>query len=371
MEKENVPTMLTYIKETPEQLSINTARSKELTKALVNLYLKKDYETIWIIACGSSSNASQCAKPFMMKYLNCDIKIVTPSTFVYTENKLKENDLAFVISQSGCSTNSIAALNKLKELGYPPIGITGNIDSDFKDYSDPIIDYGVGIETVGYVTKGVTTLAQFLMLFALEAALAKGTISQNIYNEVLNELKDVPRRHEVVQNETWDFYERNKAILTSMNVSYTCGFLQGYGIATEGALKLGETIKIPSFAYEAEEFIHGPNLQLTPNYTLFFIDDFSVGSDRLIQIYKAAHSVSDKVFAITNNTAIDDKYSVRLPFDIKEPLLSPLYVLPFFQIIAHQATTDLNRWNKHPMFAHFKEYADSKTESIKDIMPEL
>ena len=155
-----------------------------------------------------------------------------------------------------------------------------------------------------------------------------------------------------------------------MNVCYCCCFIQGYGIATEAALKIGETIQIPSFAYEAEEFIHGPHLQLTPYYTLFFIDDFSLGSDRLIQIYQAAHSVSDYVFAITNNPIVDDQHALRLPFEIKEPLLSPLYLLPFFQIIAYQVTTDLNKWNKHPMLANFEKYVDSKTETIKKVMPD-
>lgn len=367
----NTPTMLTYIEETPMQLAKNTANRKLLTKQLVDLYVKNHYSTIWIVACGSSSNGSNCAKPFMMKYLNCDVKIVPPSTFLYSEHNLKDDDMVFVVSQSGCSTNSIDALKKIKELGFTAIGLTGNVDSDFKDVADIVIDYGVGVETVGYVTKGVTTLAQFLMLFALEAAYALQIISENKYLSVIKELEEVPERHKKVQEETWEFYKKNQDYLTAMTVSYTCGFMQGYGVATEGALKIGETIQIPSFAYEAEEFIHGPNLQLTPNYTLFFIDDCDMGSERLAQIYQASRSVSKRVFAITNNPVVDDDHAVRLPFEMVEPALLPLYTLPFFQIIAHQATTDLNKWEKHPMFAHFKDYTESKTETIKKVMPNL
>jgi len=83
--------------------------------------------------------------PFLTKYLNCDVKIISPNTFIYSESNLKDNDFAFVVSQSGCSTNSIEALKKLKELGFPAIGLTGNIESDFKEFADMIIDYGVGI----------------------------------------------------------------------------------------------------------------------------------------------------------------------------------------------------------------------------------
>ena len=59
----------------------------------------------------------------------------------------------------------------------------------------------------------------------------------------MKELHEVPARHETIQKETFDFYQRNKAALTSMSVSYTCGFIQGYGIACEGALKIGETVQ--------------------------------------------------------------------------------------------------------------------------------
>lgn len=353
------PTMLTYIEETPVQLELNNKNSKELTKELVNLYLQKKYKTIWIVASGSSSNASNCAKPFMMKYLNCNVEIVPPNTFLYSDLTYTDDDFIIVISQSGCSTNSIDALKKLKSINKKAIGITGNINSDFKDYADVVIDYGVGEETVGYVTKGVTTLAQFLMLFALEAS---GT-------KFIEELNDVPNRHKIIQEETNAFYEKNKALLTSMTVSYACGFMQGYGIATEAALKIGETVQIPSFAYEAEEFIHGPNLQLTPNYTLFFIDDLYKGSKRLEQIYLASRSVTDRCFAITNSDFVDDDHAIRLPFEIGEPLLSPLYLLPFFQILAFRITTDLNKWHRHPMFKDFEKLVSCKTEKVKEIMP--
>ena len=83
MGTDNKPTMLTYVENTPEQLAYNIAHSKELTKTLVDLYVGKGYKNIWIIACGSSNNGCQCAKPFMMKYLGVDVKIVPPNSFIY------------------------------------------------------------------------------------------------------------------------------------------------------------------------------------------------------------------------------------------------------------------------------------------------
>lgn len=372
MGTDNKPTMLTYVENTPEQLAYNIAHSKELTKTLVDLYVGKGYKNIWIIACGSSNNGCQCAKPFMMKYLGVDVKIVPPNSFIYLENQMCETDLAFVVSQSGCSTNSIEALDKLKSMGHTAVGLTGCVESDFKDHADVVIDWGVGVETVGYVTKGVTTLAQFLMLFTLESALLKEKISQETYDALIAEMNETPERHKTIQKETWDFYNTNEKILTSMDVVYTCGFMQGYGIATEGALKIGETVKVPSFPYEAEEYIHGPNLQLSPNYTVFCIDDLAEGSARMAQIYAATRSVTDEAFFISNNPIVDDAHAIRLPFDIKEPLLMPLYVLPVFQILAYQITTVLDSWENHPMFRkEFKKLANTKTENILKMMPDF
>ena len=145
--------------------------------------------------------------------------------------------------------------------------------------------------------------------------------------------------------------------------------MQAYGIATEAALKIGETVKVPSFAYEAEEYIHGPNLQLSPDYTVFCIDDLAEGSERMAQIYAATRSVTDEAFFITNNPAVDEDHAIRIPFDIHESLLMPLYVLPVFQILAYQITTVNDSWDNHPMFRDFKKHANTKTDNILKVMP--
>ncbi len=367
---ETTPTMLTCIEETPAQLKLNVERADELTAKLVDLYVKTACRSIWIVACGSSLNGTLCARYFMMKYLKCEVKVVTPATFIYREHDVHGDDFVFVISQSGCSTNSIEALDKLRKLGVTAIGLTGNVESDFKDHADLVIDYGVGEETVSYVTKGVVALAQFLMLFAIEAGCKIGTVAAEQRAALIEEMADAPRRHEIVQQETWDLYRRRKADFTSMTVVNHCGFLQGYGIVSEGALKFSETIQVPSFAYEGEEWIHGPNLQLTPNYTVICVDHLTEGSDRLVDIYLAARTVTDRAFIVTNSSRVDDDHAIRLPFDIDEPLMMPLYVLPFYQIVAHQVTTDLHRWEKHPLFEEcFHKAISAKTERIDKIMP--
>ncbi len=363
------PTMMTYIKATPEQLATNTRDAHDITRSLVDAYVSGGYERVVIVACGSSANGSQCALPLMIKYLRQDVQVVPPETFNCCKHALGKTDFVFAVSQSGCSTNTIAALDRLREMGRLSIGLTGNAGADFKEHADLLVDWCVGTENVGYVTKGVTTLAQFLMLFALGASQAKGLTSDRDYAAVMAEMAQVSERHEVVQRETNEFYERNRAALTSLGAVYSCGFAQGYGVACESALKIGETIKVPSFAYEAEEYIHGPHLQLTPKYTAFFYDDLGVCGERLHTIYRATRTVTDYAYAVTNSPEVDDTHAVRLPFEIGEPLLAPLYVLPFCQTIAFRASTELNSWDSHPLLSQFGDIAATKTKSISQVMP--
>jgi glucoselysine-6-phosphate deglycase len=120
------PTMMTYIKESPDQIRKNVDHSTQLTQTLVDLYVRGNYKNVVIIASGSSNNGSQAAKAFVMKYLKCNVEIVSPSAFNYGTYIPMDTDFCLVISQSGHSTNSLEALRKLKAGGRPPIGLTAN-----------------------------------------------------------------------------------------------------------------------------------------------------------------------------------------------------------------------------------------------------
>ena len=161
--------------------------------------------------------------------------------------------------------------------------------------------------------------------------------------------------------------------MLSIETNYVIGFDQAYGIACEGALKFGETMKVPSFAFEAEEFNHGPNLQLNPSRTVFVVDDMNLGSRRAHELYDACRCVTDHAYLITCGDADekDDHVFVANVGKVLEPTLSPLYLLPFFQIIAHHATDALGRWDDFPLMRDYKHCAPSKTEKIKDVMPLL
>lgn len=352
--------MANYIENTPKQMKEILSKNFVITKDLKKAFLEESYDKVVVVACGSSFNAANCAKYAMERYLGTNVLIVTPYSFVNYYH-LCQNDFVFVVSQSGCSTNAIEALDYLGSKGYKKIGVTANIESDFKDYTDLLVDYNNGIETVGYVTKGVTDLVLFLILFSLDVYRDKNDISKE-----LKDLEDTTVLHTKVLKKTKTFIASNYKAFTGMDKIYFLGAGHTMGVAYEAALKVGETFKIPSFAYEFEEYIHGPNLQLTPNYTVVLIDDGT--NARAVDIYKATKVVTDNVFIITPKKIAD---SHVLTVETSENVyFTALYYLPFVQYLAYRISEDLQTWEGHPLMKEFSKIAVSKTKNYHTIEDE-
>jgi len=357
-------TMRDYVLETPKTVLENVKNSKQLTKPLVDLYTKKNYRKIIIVASGSSCNATTMAKGLMMHYLDVEVKIVTPFTFTNYEFNVKEDDFVICVSQSGCSTNTIDALRKCKEMNIPTIGLTGNPNSDFKTEADVVIDYGVGEELVGYVTKGVVTLTLFFMLFALEVALVTNKASEEDVNNRKSEIIKAMDAHKEMVDAFDKFYLEHKKVLTSMSNLYAISCGANYGTIMEAALKIGETVHVPAVQYEVDEYIHGPNYQLTPNYTVILVDGGDEAGKRCVQAYHATRTITDKCFIITNNESITENV-IRIPSAVSE-MLSPLYNVVFFQLLSYHVSDELKSLRRHPLFTSFETKISAKSESYVD-----
>ncbi|MDD3173892.1 MAG: SIS domain-containing protein [Herbinix sp.] len=361
-----------YVLETPDQCIKNIRNSYTLTLPLVQEYLKQPYPSVAVVASGSSYNACQCALPFMKKYLKCPVEILTPFTFEHYDSDYVKDSFLFVVSQSGTSTNAISALKKVKNMNIKAIGISGNLDNDFQDYADLVIDYGVDGEIEPYVTKGVTTLALFLMLFSLEIALTKGILNQDCYNIGKMELNKVFEVYNIIQSKTIIFIDRHIKELSSLTTTYMCSGGGAMGAACEGALKFSELLKIPCIPLEAEEYIHGYNLQLSPLHTVFFLDTCIESSERITSIYQATKKVTDRAYMITVNPKLIDDPNVIYLSDVPDQIVSSLYCLPFFQLIAFHITTYNNSLLQHPLLKDFNQIVSSKSEKYaKDYIRRL
>lgn len=357
--------MLDYIRETPSVLIKNIERRAELTDVFVHAYLESGKETITIVADGSSYNGAVCAQPFMEKIMGTRVRVVRPFTYLHYTDLPELDGFTVVVSQSGASTNAIDAMEEARRRTGIAIGITGCTESEMGRKADILIEYGVGVETVGWVTKGELTLDLFCKLCALGIAEEKGKLSAADISYWLDQLRRAAEAGPKMEKMAVEFIDRHAKYFTSMLHAYIMGAGPSYGIALEGALKNGETTQFPVYAYEMEAFLHGPNYQLTPNHNVFLIDCDPRTHDRVMQIASACECVTDRVFVISSLAPIANDGFLKdhtLSLDIEiDPYVSSFALLPFFQVSAYEMATRLNRWERHPLFPPFRYKCGSKT----------
>lgn len=358
-------TMDDYIRETPGVFLDNLEKRRGLTEKIVNEYRKGGYENILIIASGSSYNGAGCAALFMEKVLGVSVRIMTPSYFCDYAAEIPAGTMALVISQSGYSTNAIRAARKIQETGAKAVVLTGDMDSDIKEASDLLIDYGMGSETVGYTTKGALILVEFLMLSALEAALAEQKCTKTEYERIIALMKKAVQAHRLVYEASGKFYEENKEQLDHMEKVYILGSGANVGTAMEGALKMSETVHCICCAYETEEYIHGPNIQVKKDYTLFFLDSFSGAKDRIGQIREASRCLTPNIYALSGDWIQRELEIAEEDLELFD-LISPLFNVVYFQYLSYRITEETGRWEDNgEEYDRFDALVHSKTETYE------
>ena len=363
--------MLDYIKETPEVLLNIIDNSREYTKDLVEAYLKNRNDGLYIIASGSSYNGSLIAVPFIKHILNLEVKLQTPFTFENHEIEYLRNEMLMAVSQSGCSTNTLSVLKSLKEKGRYTACLVGRDDCDAKDIADLTINWKVGEEKIGFVTKGVSSLACFLMCFAAELALALGKIDLKRYEHI----KDVLRKTQSIQPEivekTVSLFEKNKDELLDPRRVVLLSSGPSFGIITEGALKIAETSCLSAFAYEAEEFLHGPLYPSRPDDLILVCDNGdSSSSSRIVDIALALKDITKKVFILSNDSRLNDDHVLKTS-DSTCQYSSVLYKLSFFQTLAYLMTEATNRYEPHEAVKAFKKANKVASKSRENLYLDL
>ena len=177
-----------YVKISGQVIAKNLQRRKHLTEDIIKKYQLSDKKDICIVASGSSLNGAMMAQSFMNKYIGCDVMAISPTDYLDYKKDFVKNRFIILISQSGCSTNIIEAAKDLNNDNIDYVALTGNLKGDLKDYAKTLVEYGVGNEIIDYVTLGLTTLVEFLMLFALEIANINKNIQTKEYNILLEQI---------------------------------------------------------------------------------------------------------------------------------------------------------------------------------------
>ena len=226
----------------------------------------KSADKIYIIACGSSYHVGMVAKYVLEKLLRKPVEVTLASEFRYCDPLVSERTLCIVISQSGETIDTLAAMREAKRLGARILSIVNVVGSSIARESDDVLYTWAGPEIAVATTKAYSTQLAVIYLIALRFAELLGTIGEEEYENVVAELLTIPTKMErILENrEAIQYYA---SIYFNHESIFFIGRNIDYAIGLEGSLKLKEISYIHSEAYAAGELKHG-TISLIENGTL-------------------------------------------------------------------------------------------------------
>ena len=255
--------MLKEIHEQPKAVrdTISPRINKENTQVVLDeLKWTKEYvenfNKIYIVACGTAYHAGLVGKYYIEKLARIPVEIDIASEFRYRDPIIDEHTLTIVISQSGETSDTLAALKESKRLGAKTLAITNVVGSSIAREADQVMYTWAGPEIAVASTKAYTTQLVTMFLFAMYVSGLKGTITTERTHELLTQLRLLP--DEI--NRTLEDVEPIKTFAKNYafnNDVFYIGRSLDYNVALEGSLKLKEISYIHAEAYAAGELKHG------------------------------------------------------------------------------------------------------------------
>ena len=306
----------------------------EVVKNILNLYTKnnkikdiyniKKYKNIDIVACGSASFAGQIGKYYIEKYANIKTEVYYASEYRYQKNFFTKDTLVILISQSGETADTLAALKLAKENGINTLAIVNRRDSSIAREADSVIYTEAGIEVAVATTKAYLAQVLILLLLAFK--------DNNKETKLLEDLKLLPNLITKYINE-YD-YSNIANILKDKEHIFYLGRGIDYYLSMEGSLKLKEISYIHSEAFQAGELKHGSISLIDKDFGVVSVVTDKTISDKTISNLKEVSARGAKIITITNikdNNFAD--YTILV--DDYDEILNPLLVIVPMQMLAY------------------------------------
>jgi len=293
---------------------------------------------IIIVACGTSWHAGLVAEYVIEELCRVNVEVEYASEFRYRNPVISADDVIIAISQSGETADTLVALERAKEQGATIFGIVNVVGSSIARISHAGCYTHAGPEIGVASTKAYTAQLAVLMLFALKLAKAKGTISDERFDELCNELHDIPEKVQwVLENEV----DNIKAIAYKYKDARDVLYLgRGYNFPTalEGALKLKEISYIHAEGYPAAEMKHGPIALVDEELPVVFVASKDAYHEKIVSNIQEIKARKGMVISVMTEgdevtpTISNDVMVVPEADEVIAPLLTvvPLQLLSYY-----------------------------------------
>ncbi len=292
--------------------------------------------TVHLVACGTAMHAGMVGKAAIETLARVPAEVDIASEFRYRDPILNKDDLVIIISQSGETSDTLAALKLAKSRGVPVLAIVNVVGSSIARAADYILYTYAGPEIAVASTKAYMVQMCVLYLFALRLAYARGKLEEAETKRLTAELL---RAGEVIKPRL-DDCEQIKYLASRFVNTQSCFFIGrgfDYALSLEGSLKLKEISYVHSDAYAAGELKHGTISLITDGVPVIALATQKQVYEKTISNAKETKSRGARVILFTTKDAVVPEgvadYIVRM--DEYEDLLMPLQLIVPLQLFAY------------------------------------
>ncbi|MGE7274659.1 glutamine--fructose-6-phosphate transaminase (isomerizing) [Brevibacillus panacihumi] len=299
------------------------------------------YDRIYIVACGTSMHAGLVGKDVIEKWTRVPVEVAVASEFRYRDPIYTDNTLMIVISQSGETADTLAALREAKKSNVKVMAITNVVGSSVAREADEVLFTWAGPEVAVASTKAYTSQVVTLYLFALYLAEVKGTLPADEIANVVEHLQAIPGKIASMLEESEASRMRDfAASIREVGSVFFIGRSLDYAVSLEGSLKLKEISYIHSEAYPAGELKHGTLALIEDNVPVIALatqpDIFEKMVSNIVEVKARGGRILG--FATEGDTELAKAVDEVIYMPSTLPMLTPILTVIPLQLLAYYAS---------------------------------
>lgn len=347
--------MIKEINEQPRALQDTMMGRLEDDKVIlreVDLTLEQlaEVNKVYIVACGTAWHAGLVGKTLIERWAHLPVEVDIASEFRYRSPLIDEHTLVVVISQSGETADTLAALREARSRGARVIAVTNVVGSTVARETHDVIFTWAGPEIAVASTKAYTTQLEGMVLLGLYLAQVKGTLPAEKIREIISALKKIPAQAQEILDQV-DLIKEIAESFVKVEDTFFIGRSLDWAVAMEGSLKLKEISYIHAEAYAAGELKHGTLALITENTPVIALVTQRSVYDKTLSNIKEVKARDAKVIGLTykGNTglakSVDQVIYIPETIDELAPILTviPLQLMAYYVSIARGCDVDKPR----------------------------
>lgn len=299
----------------------------------------REFTRIFIVACGSSYHVGMLGKYNLEHLLRRNVEVVLASEFRYSDPIVDDKSLVIVISQSGETLDTMAALREAKKRGGYILSIVNVVGSSIARESDDVLYTWAGPEIAVATTKAYSTQLAVLDMIGLAFGEALGTVKKEEYDEAVAELQKLPEKMEqFLASESCEAIPKYASQYFNHNSVFFIGRNLDYALGLEGSLKLKEISYIHSEAYASGELKHGTISLIEDGTLVIALGTYAPLFDKAMSNVVEVKARGADVLALTTESHREEMEKtvenvITIP-DTAQMLLPSLGVVPL-QLLAY------------------------------------